>query len=143
METARIESRVGVRASPQRLWEILTDLPGWSRWNPHERDMTGDIGFGTPLRFTEALPDLPEREAAAVVREWSPGAQLVWTENRGFLFRTVRYFEIEALDDRACIFAHGTLFSGLRGELFHDRRRRAVRAAYDAIADNLRTLAQS
>lgn len=142
MQTARIEARVGVRATPERLWDIIADLPGWSRWNPHETDLQGVIGFGAPLTLTERLPDLPEREVKAAVREWTPESQLVWTERRGFLFNAMRYFEIEALDAGACIFAHGVILTGLRGELFHDRHRPRIRSAYDAVAENLRRLAE-
>lgn len=142
MDTPRIESRVGVRASAERLWALLADLPGWSRWNPVEADIDGAIGFGAALTLTERLPGLAPRPARVVVRDWQPEAQLVWTEKRGLLFNAVRYLEIEALAPESCLFAHGLMLSGLRGELFFDRHRRTIRAAYDEAAENLRRLAE-
>jgi len=32
METIRIEHRIGVRATAERLWDVLTDFPGWAPW---------------------------------------------------------------------------------------------------------------
>ncbi len=142
MDTARIEKRVGVRAPSDRIWELISDLPSWDRWNPHETGLEGRIGFGAPIALTEALPGLPERRVTARVGEWQPYAQLVWAEKRGWLFDMIRYFEIEELEPGSCIVATGAIFSGLRGELFHDRHRRAIRSAYEEIVESLRVAAE-
>lgn len=142
MDTARIEARVGVRASSERLWEILSDFPHWSRWNPYETEVEGTIAFGGTVALTERLPDMAERRVAARIGDWQPYAQLVWGERRGFLFSSIRYFEIEELEPGSCIVANGVIFSGLRGELFHDRHRKAIRAAYAAIGEGLRIAAE-
>lgn len=139
---SRIESRVGVRADAEQIWEIIADLDQWGRWNPYEVEPTGTISFGGAIRLTERLPGLPERAAAHGVGEWQPLAQLVLVEKRGWLFSAIRYFEIEELDRGSCIVANGVIFSGLRGELFHDRHRRAIRAAYGEIGEGLRKLAE-
>ena len=143
METTRIEARVGVRASTDRLWEILSDLPGWGGWNPYETDVSGTIAFGGALTLTERLPGLPERRAAVRIGDWQPYARLVWTEKRGWLFNATRYFSIEELEPGSCIVTNGLITSGLRGELFHDKHRKAIRRAYDEIGEGLRTLAES
>jgi hypothetical protein len=139
---SRIEKRVGVRAPAERIWEIIADLPGWGRWNPYEADLSGTIAFGAAITLTERLPGQPERAVTARVGDWQPLAQLVWTEKRGWLFGSVRYFEIEELEPGSCIVANGAIFTGLRGELFHDKNRKAIRAAYEEIAEKLRTLAE-
>ena len=142
METTRIENRIGVRAPAERLWDVLTDFAGWSRWNPHEVDIEGALGFGAAIRLTERLPDLGERRIEARLGEWQPNAQLVWAERRGFLFSTLRYYEIEELERGSCILSHGVIFTGLRGELFHDRHRGRIRRAYEAIGENLKRVAE-
>lgn len=138
---ARIEKRVGVRAPAERVWELLVDLPGWRDWNPYEQ-VEGVIGFSSPLTVTESLPDLPERRTVARVAEWQPNAQLVWAEKRGLWFRSIRYFEIEELVPGSCIIATGALFLGLRGELFRDRQKTRIRAAYEEIVEGLRRTAE-
>lgn len=139
---SRIESRIGVRADAEAIWSIIADLDGWGRWNTYETDVSGAIAFGGAIRLTERLPGLPERAAAYGVGEWQPLAQLVLLEKRGWLFNAVRYFEIEELERGSCIVANGIIFSGLRGELFHDRRRLAIKAAYGEIGEGLRKLAE-
>lgn len=142
MQTARVEKRVGIRATSDRIWEIISDLSGWDRWNPYETAVEGTIAFGGTIALTEALPGLPERRVAGRIGDWQPYAQLVWTEKRGFLFSMIRYVEIEELEPGSCIVANGATFLGLRGELFHDKHRKAIRAAYGEIGENLRVLAE-
>jgi len=142
METTRIEHRIGVRATAERLWDVLTDFGGWERWNPYEVEVQGALAYGAPINLTERLPDLGERQVQAHLGEWEPNAQLVWVERRGFLFRTLRYYEIEELDRGACIVSHGMVFTGLRAELFHDKHRGRIRPAYEAISEKLKQIAE-
>ena len=143
MEIARIEKRIGVRASADRLWEIVADLPGWDRWNPVETSVEGTIAYGGQITLTEAIEGLPERRAVVRVGEWQPYAQLVWMEKRGLWFRSLRYFEIEELEPGSCIVANGFIFSGLRGETFFDKHRSRLRHSVDSVAEAWKTTAEA
>lgn len=142
METARIEKRIGVRASADRIWDLIADLPGWNGWNPIETSVEGTIAYGGSITLTEAVPGLPDRRAAVRVAEWQPLAQLVWAEKRGLWFRSLRYFEIEELEPGSCILANGFIFSGLRGEMHFDRHRKSLRAAVESVAEALKATAE-
>ena len=92
--------------------------------------------------MTEAWPDMAERQAAAQVVEWQPRARLVWAERRGFLFQSLRYIQIGELAPGNCIVAIGIRFSGIRGELFHDKHRPAIKAAFESAAHGLKAAAE-
>ena len=139
----KIEKRVGVRAPSEKIWEVIADLPGWNRWNPIETDVSGTIAFGGSISLTETIEGLPERQVTGRVADWQPNAQLVWTEKRGFLFNVVRYYEIEELEPGSCIVANGFIFSGFRGEGFHDKHRKTIKRGCEAIAEALRVTAES
>ena len=141
--TTKIEKRIGVQASPERIWEVLSDLSGWDRWNPYETGLEGAIAFGGRVSLDEAFPELPPRRVEAQVGEWEPGGQLVWLENRGWLFRSIRYYEIERLDAQSCIVANGVIFQGLRGEMFHDKHRPRIRNALETICERLKQASES
>lgn len=142
MEIAKIEKRIGIRASTDSIWEVLTNLPGWDQWNPIEKALEGTIAFGADIALTETIEGLPERRVMSRVGEWQPYAQLVWAENRGLWFRSVRYFEIEELEPGSCIAANGFIFYGLRGEMFFDKNRKHLRHAVDAVADAWKATAE-
>lgn len=144
METTRIESRIGVRASADRIWELLSDLDHWSRWNPYETDVSGQLLVsGGSISLTESLPGFAPRQVTAPLGDWQPLTKLLWSERRGFLFQSTRYFTINQLDTHSAIVSHGTVFSGLRGELYHDKHRRQIRQAYDAISEQLKAAAEA
>ena len=138
MQIARIERRIGVRATPDQIWALIADLPGWDRWNPVETGVSGTIAFGGQINLTETIDGLPGREVTGRVADWQPNAQLVWTEKRGWLFNVVRYYEIEELEPGSCIIANGFIFSGVRGEGFHDKHKKTIRTACEAIGEALR-----
>lgn len=135
MDTARIEKRIGVRASTDSIWAVIHDLPGWDRWNPFETRVEGTIAFGGQIALTETIDGLGERRVVAGVGDWQPYAQLVWTEKRGLWFRSTRYFEIEELEPGSCIVSNGFIFHGLRGEMFFDKHRKRLRHTVDAVAE--------
>ncbi|CAN5403876.1 hypothetical protein BH10PSE2_BH10PSE2_14020 [soil metagenome] len=142
MDTTRIENRIGVKATAERVWEFLGDLETWNRWNPIETDAEGKIAFGATISVTERIEGLPERRITARIGDWQPYAQLVWREKRGFLFHSLRYYEIEELNPGNCIVSNGVIFSGLRGELFHDKHRRVIKAACIRVNEALRDAAE-
>lgn len=142
MDDTRIEKRAGVQATSDRIWDLVADLPGWSAWNPADAGVEGAIAYGGRLSMTEVWPDMPERQALAQVVEWQPRVRLVWAERRGFLFQSLRYIQIEELGPSNCIVAAGIRFSGLRGELFHDKHRASIRRAQDSIVEGLKAAAE-
>ncbi len=142
MDIARLEKRIGIRAPVDRVWEVLSDLSGWDRWNPIEKTVEGTIAFGGQIALTETIETLPERRVVARVGDWQPYAQLVWSEKRGLWFQSIRYFEIEELEPGSCIAANGFIFSGLRGEMFFDKQRRHLRHSVDAVAEAWKAAAE-
>lgn len=138
----KVEKRIGVRAPSERVWEVIADLPYWDRWNPVETGVAGTLAFGGEIVLTERIDGLPERRVIGRVSEWQPNAQLVWAEKRGWLFNHLRFYEIEELEPGSCIVTNGYIFSGLRGEGFHERHRRTLRAGCEAVAEALRITAE-
>ena len=138
----KIEGRIGIKASSDAIWELISDLSSWDRWNTYETGLEGMIAFGGQIALNEAFPDVPARRVTARVGEWQPQARLVWAEKRGWAFNVTRYFEIEELIPGSCIVANGMIFSGLRGEWFHDKHRPQLKPALAEIGEGLRAAAE-
>ena len=139
----RIEHRIGVAASSERIWEIIADLERWSEWNELHVGVTGQIAYGGGLTLTEALPGEPPRTTTVTVPDWTPEMQLVWRDKRGFLSKSTRYFEIEALSATGCILANGEIFDGMIGEDWAIKRRRKFRDAFEAINRAIKARAEA
>jgi hypothetical protein len=138
----RIEHRIGVAASADTIWALISDLNGWSAWNPLYPEATGQLAIGGTLKLTEAIPGKPPRAIAPVVVDWEPGAQILWRHNAGFMSRTVRYLEIEALSETGCIFANGAFFHGMLGEQAAKAARRAIQQGFDALGEAVKLEAE-
>ncbi len=143
METTRIEKRIGIRAPAERIWDFVGDFARWNEWNPYETEVSGHFGFGAPISLIESLPGLPSRQVEARLGDWQPQSQMIWSEKRGFLFSSVRFISIEQLAPQSCILSQGVNFSGLRGELFHDKHKARIRTAYEELCENLKRMAEA
>ena len=139
----RIEHRIGVAASADTIWDILSDLEGWSRWNPLYPQAGGKLSIGGTLTLTEALPDAAPRSIQPVIVDWEPASQILWRSADGLMARSVRYLEIEALSETGCIFANGAFFHGFLGEQAAKRARRSIQGGYNALGEALKAQAEA
>jgi hypothetical protein len=138
----RIEHRIGVAASADTIWDILSDLEGWSRWNPLYPQATGRLSIGGTLTVTEAFPNRAQRTIQPVIVDWEPSSQILWRLADGLMSRSVRYLEIEALSETGCIFANGAFFHGLLGEQIAKSRRRDINAGFVGLGEALKAQAE-
>ena len=139
----RIEHRIGVAASSERIWDIIADIERWNDWNELHVDVVGRISIGGALSLTEALPGEPPRAMTVTVPDWTPEMQLMWRNKRGFLSKSTRYFEIERLTETGCILANGEIFDGMIGEDWAMKRRGKFREAFKAINQAIKARAEA
>lgn len=132
----KIEHRIGVQRPAEQVWAAIYDLEAWKDWNPMYPEALGKLLISAPLTLTEKVDGHAETYQA-VVADWVPHAQIVWTRTSfGGLLRHVRYFEIEKLTEVGCIFANGELYQGLlAGLLVPKGRRRKLRRAFAALGE--------
>ena len=138
----RIEHRIGVAASAEVIWELISNLDGWKDWNPLYPEAAGKLTIGGTLRLTEALPGKAPRPIAPVVVDWEPRAQILWRLDSGLMSRSVRYLEIESLSETGCIFANGAFFHGMLGEQAAKSSRRAIQQGYDALGEAVKAISE-
>src|SRR2546429_500544 len=44
-----ISTTIAISASPQAVWDVIADLPGYAEWNPFIREASGELVPGTVL----------------------------------------------------------------------------------------------
>ncbi len=78
----------------------------------------------------------------AQVVDWVPNEQIHWREP-GFLIKTTRYFEIEALTDEACIVSNGVMAEGLRSRGLPRKTRFRMREGFQGMGEALKARAEA
>jgi hypothetical protein len=141
----KIEHRIGVKAPAGVVWEILSDVPGWTQWSTLYTRASGVIGFGERLKLEVAAPGLPPHAIEPVVFEWEPHELIHWKiKSLGGLLESVRFFEIVALSETGCIFSNGEMFGGLLGPSRAAMKRRgALRQGFTALGEAMRDKAEA
>lgn len=100
-----------INASPETIWQILTDASGYPEWDPSVNRIEGTIAAGEKITaYTKLSPD---RAFPAKVTEFVPGKKMTWTGGMPLgLFKGVRTFTLTPANDGAIQFTLREVFSG-------------------------------
>jgi hypothetical protein len=141
----KIEHRIGVKAPPLVVWDVIKDIEGWPSWNPIYTRAKGRLGYGEQLQLTCELPDqAAPLELVATVTEWVPEEQILWTTKtmRG-LVRTTRYIEIDKLTETACIFANGEMIEGFLAKSAARKYGRSMYKGFELMGEKVKAIAEA
>jgi hypothetical protein len=140
----KIEHRIGVQCPAPVIWDMVSDINGWSAWNPLYPKAKGEVQFGAELELEVAIPGEKPRVIKPKVRDWTPGEQIIWTlQLMGGLIRSTRYIELETLDNGNCIFSNGEIFEGPLMGLIPRKTRRAIKAGFTHFGETVRDRAEA
>ncbi len=94
------ESSADIKASPDRVWQIITDGPSFANWDNGVVRVEGNIAPGETIKVvSEANPD---RTFPVKVVEFEPGKKMVWSGGMPLgLFKGVRTFTLTPGGDGA------------------------------------------
>ena len=103
--------RTTIKASPDRIWGLLTDASAFPRWNSTVTSIEGKIAEGQTLKLK--VPTAPTRVFTPKVSAMEPGRSMVWSDGMAPMFKGVRTFELTPNADGSTEFAMREEFSGL------------------------------
>jgi uncharacterized protein YndB with AHSA1/START domain len=110
--TFRLEYAVTIQiaTTPERVWRLLTDAPGFPVWNSTVTSIEGAIEMGGRLKIR--VPLAPGRVFKPRVKAFEPARRMVWADGAPPMFRGARTF---TLTERAggTEFTMAEVFSGL------------------------------
>ena len=101
--SAHLEMVREIGATPERVWEVLTDLTEWDSWNPTLSQPQGELVEGSTVRMNLKLGRRSSAMRQEIV-EVSPPSVLRWRSLFGpkWMFSVLRTFRIDpAGDDRS------------------------------------------
>lgn len=131
-----VHSDIELPASPERSWDVLTDLSQYPAWNPYLIRTEGKLEAGQSLSIT--LVDANFKEPLTVkprVRAVEPHRQFYWTGSLGIsgIADTRHYFVLHPTERGTTRFEQFEEFRGLVSWLLPKREERIAktRAAFE------------
>ena len=73
-----LRTHIEIEATPERVWEVLTDFAAYSEWNPFIQTIEGDAAPGSKLEVRIGPPGGRAMSFKPTVLEVSPRQELRW-----------------------------------------------------------------
>lgn len=111
----KLITSIEINASPNAVWQVLTDFSRFPQWNPFIRSISGEVTQGAQLHVQVQPPDGDGMTFHPKVLVAEPGHELRWL-GRFLLpgiFDGEHCFQIEPLSEHRVRFVHSEVFSGL------------------------------
>lgn len=113
--SAAISTTIDIDASPQAVWEVLTDFAAYGDWNPFMDRVEGTPEVGAKLVVHMTPNGGRGMTFKPTVLAANPGQELRWLGKLGFggLFDGEHSFVLAANADGTTHLTHGERFSGI------------------------------
>ncbi|MGK5734007.1 SRPBCC family protein [Streptomyces sp. URMC 124] len=125
-----IATVIDIAATPERVWQVLTDLARYEEWNPFIRQASGTAAAGRRLKLRVCPGGRRPRTYRPVVKAAAPAEELRWLGRTALpgLFSREHRFVLTDLDGGGTRVVQSEKFTGL---LVPFLRRRVAAAVTD------------
>ncbi len=116
----RISTEIEVNASPERVWQVLTDFQALPDWNPFMQRAEGELRAGERLSVRLQVPGGMGMTIKPELLKVEPNRELRWLGHLLVtgLFDGEHIFEIEPLEGDRVRFVQREVFTGVLVPLF-------------------------
>jgi hypothetical protein len=140
-----VRTEIDISATPARIWEVLTDFPGYAQWNPFVRSIAGQATKDQQLSITIQPAGSKPMKFKPRVLVAQADSELRWLGHlfvRG-LFDGEHYFQLTPNAQGGTRFVHGEKFSGLLVGLARSSLEGGTRSGFVAMNEALKARAES
>ena len=133
--SSQLHTEIEIEASPERVWEILTDFAAYSTWNPFIPRISGSASVGSRLDVQLQPPSGRGMRLHPAVLAAVPSHELRWMGHTGVpgLFDGEHRFRIEPLGPDRVRFVQEERFTGLLAPLVLRFIERGTRQGFEAM----------
>ena len=109
-----LRTEIIINASPEKVWQVLTDLDKYPEWNPFICHAIGKVETGKTVDIN-FQPDGNGLILHCTVTKFQPNRELSWEYHvtHSLLFRGEHIFAIEPLGENRVHFIEREVFNGL------------------------------
>lgn len=135
-----VVSRI-IEATPEVIWDLLTEASAYPDWNPAALGIEGEIREGETIKLTSSVN--PERQFSLKVSEVEPPSHMVWWDGMPLgLFRGTRRFDVARHGDGSSEFEMEEVYTGLMAPLI-TRSIPDMTDSFEEFAEGLKVAAES
>jgi hypothetical protein len=142
--SSQLRTEIAIRATPQRVWDILTDFAAYPTWNPFIPQISGSTTVGSRLDVQLQPPGGRGMRMRPKVLAAAPPQELRWLGHLGVpgLFDGEHRFRIEPLGTDRVRFIQEERFTGLLVPLVMRFIERGTRQGFEAMNQALKARAE-
>jgi len=139
-----LRTEIKIKASPEKIWTILTDFTKYPEWNPMIKSFKGDLTEGQKVIVRLEQPGSRAMTFKPVITKVVPNQQLRWQGHLliGGLFDGEHIFEITDYPDGSCTFVHREIFKGILIPLFAKMIDNNTKRAFIMMNERLKELCE-
>ena len=110
-----LERRIDIDATPESVWQVLTDFEAYGEWNPFISSIVGRTEVGTRLTVRISPPGGRAMPLRPVVQTCEPHRRFAWLGHLGVrgIFDGAHEFVLEPRAGGGCSFVQRETFRGL------------------------------
>jgi hypothetical protein len=109
-------TEIDIDASPETVWNVLSDFGSYPEWNPYVRSIKGKMENGERLDIFLKPPNSKGWAIKPTVQVASRNHEFRWLGHMAgvrFLFNGEHYFRLDRLSEKKTRLSHGEVFSGI------------------------------
>ena len=140
-----LHTQIDIDATPETVWNILTDLDNYTDWNPFIIEASGNVTVGEKLVNRIQPPGKKAMTIKPVVTAVEPAKTFEWLGHLGFpgIFDGRHRFDLEATPAGGTRVIHSEMFDGVLVRFLRKMLDTQTKAGFEAMNSALKTRAEA
>ena len=139
-----IKTEINIKATSEKIWEILTNFNEYPNWNPFIKYIKGNVAIGQKINVLIAPPAAKEMMFKPKVLSFVKNKELSWIGHLLFfgLFDGKHKFELVNNKNGTTTFIQSEVFKGLLVPFFKKQLNNATKNGFINMNSKLKELAE-